>query len=71
MVSTVRSSVNQSLVELKPLGSELIVADGLCPQIAQLLSSAQQEVEGLRDCAAPLAAITEALAERRLQGQPV
>lgn len=52
-------------------GSELIVADGLCPRIAELLPGALHEVVSMGQSANPLAAITEALAERRLQGQPV
>jgi hypothetical protein len=44
----------------------LIVADGLCPQIAKLLPAAQYEVVRVSQTASPLASITEAL-----QGQAI
>ncbi|MDP3055037.1 MAG: VCBS domain-containing protein [Methylobacter sp.] len=47
-------------------GSELIIADGLCPQIAELLTDALQPVAALGSIATPLAAITARLAGQKL-----
>ena len=53
------------------LQAELIVADGLCPKIGELLPGALHELVALGHSANPLAAITEELAKRRLAGRPV
>jgi len=47
-------------------GSELIIADDLCPQIAELLTDALQPVAALGSVANPLAAITARLAGQNL-----
>ncbi|MFM2158188.1 MAG: hypothetical protein RLZZ124_662, partial [Cyanobacteriota bacterium] len=51
--------------------TQLIIADGLCPKIAELLPGALHDVVAIGTTADPLAAITATLAERRLQGRPV
>ena len=50
---------------------QLIIADGLCPQIAKLLPGALHEVVALDQCVNPLAAISAILEERRTQGDPI
>lgn len=49
---------------------ELVVADGLCPQIAELLPAALHASVALDHVSNPLATITEALANRARLGQP-
>ena len=50
---------------------ELIIADGLCPQIAELLPGALHELLALGQNQNPLAAISAELEKRRIQGRPV
>lgn len=50
--------------------SSLLVADGQCPRIRQLLKAAESPVFWLMG-PDPLAVVSEALAQRRRQGQPV
>ena len=49
----------------------LLVADGSCPKIRRLLAVALAPVLWLQTDGDPLAAVTDALAERRRMGQPV
>ena len=49
----------------------LLVADGSCPKIRELLAEALVPVFWLDDDQDPLEVVTAALAERRRQGQPV
>ncbi len=51
--------------------SDLIVADGLCSQIAELLPGALHEIVALGASANPLAAITQELLRKRQTGQPL
>lgn len=50
---------------------QLIIADGLCPQIAELLPGALHDVVALGRCDNPLAAISAILEERHQQGLSV
>ncbi|NBS12727.1 MAG: DUF4347 domain-containing protein, partial [Gammaproteobacteria bacterium] len=50
---------------------ELIVADGLCPQIAELLPGARHEMVVLGKHQNPLEIITQVLGYRKLAGSPV
>ena len=52
-------------------GEELIIADGLCPDISRLLSGALHEVISIGQCDHPIAKITSILEERRSQRIPV
>ena len=52
-------------------GGALIVADGLCPLIAELAPGALHELLSLGKSNNPLQAITQELSQRRLAGQPV
>ena len=54
-----------------PKTLDLIVADGSCLQIRQLLSTAQVPVLWLDDKEPPLETVSRALAERKLLMQPV
>ncbi|QNJ13758.1 putative cadherin domain-containing protein [Synechococcus sp. A18-46.1] len=51
--------------------SELIVADGACPQIRKLLTATEALVLWLDGQELPLETVSRALAERRTLGQPV
>ena len=51
--------------------NELIVADGSCPQIRDLLATSQAPVLWLDGQELPLETVSRALAERRTLGQPV
>jgi hypothetical protein len=53
------------------LETALLVADGTCPQIRQLLAAAEAPVLWLDGQEPPLQAVSRALAERRQLGQPV
>ena len=50
---------------------ELILVDGLCPRIGELIPGALQELVALGQGGTPLRQITQELARRRRQGQPV
>ncbi|MBD1193158.1 DUF4347 domain-containing protein [Vulcanococcus sp. Clear-D1] len=50
---------------------ELIIADGLCPQIAELLPGALHELVALGQSQNPLAAISAELEQRRREGRRV
>ena len=50
---------------------ELIVADGSCPQIRELLTAADAPVLWLDDQEPALETVSRALTERRTLGQPV
>ena len=50
---------------------DLIVVDGLCPRIGELIPGALQELVALGRSNDPLRQITLELARRRQQGQPV
>ena len=52
-------------------GGVLIVADGLCPLIAELAPGALHELVSLGKSSNPLQAITQELSQRRLACQPV
>lgn len=54
---------------LKRSQQELIVADGLCPRISELLPGALHELVALGSSSNPLAAITAELDRRRLEGR--
>ena len=49
----------------------LLVADGQCPKIRQLLAKSRVPVLWLEGDQEPLAAISEELSDRRSQGEPV
>ena len=51
--------------------AELIVADGACSQIRELLTAAEALVIWLDDQEPPLVTVSRALTERRTLGQPV
>lgn len=68
--ATVLATLNNAALQPR-LQAELIVADGLCPKIAELLPDALHELVALGHSTNPLAAITDELANRRLQGRPV
>ena len=65
MFTTLQSP--QSLV----VTHELILVDGLCAQIGELIPGALQELVALGQGGNPLQQITQELARRRRQGQPV
>ncbi len=50
---------------------DLIVVDGLCPRIGELIPGALQELVALGQSGDPLQEITQELARRRRQGKPV
>jgi hypothetical protein len=49
---------------------ELILVDGLCPAIAELLPAARHELLALSEAGRPLQWVASALEERRRQGRP-
>ena len=51
--------------------ADLLVADGQCPRIRELLANTAAPVLWLNGEREPLAAISDALSDRREQGQPV
>uniref|UniRef100_UPI001181AADF DUF4347 domain-containing protein n=1 Tax=Synechococcus sp. MW101C3 TaxID=210768 RepID=UPI001181AADF len=61
----------RSLVQSAVATKSLIVADGLCPRIGELLPSALHDLVALGHCHNPLRTISEELRHRRLKSQPV
>ena len=63
--------INNSTTTQGQRQATLIVADGSCPKIRELLAEALVPVLWLDGEREPLAAISEELSDRRNQGQPV
>jgi hypothetical protein len=67
MTLTSSTLASQALEGTKTLnGTQLIVTDGLCPRISELLPGALHELVSLGAVANPIAAITSAIAGQRL-----
>ena len=76
-INKIRKMISSAIPSIQPLNTEstgsmaiLLIADGQCPKIRELLANTAAPVLWLNGEREPLAAISDALSDRREQGQP-